>query len=98
MYEDAMNKAQAVLVNFHHKLQLSSYWGDGTTSSSDGMRKQLSVSSLHADANLIMEKEKAPPSICLRVINFLLITQRSFILIQWMLFMFWTVYCIMILT
>ncbi|UAC46997.1 Tn3 family transposase [Bacillus aquiflavi] len=51
MYEDAMNKAQAVLVDFHHKLQLSSYWGDGTTSSSDGMRMQLGVSSLHADAN-----------------------------------------------
>ncbi|PEM20328.1 Tn3 family transposase [Bacillus wiedmannii] len=51
MYEDSMNKAQAVLVNFHHKLQLSSYWGDGTTSSSDGMRMQLGVSSLHADAN-----------------------------------------------
>ncbi|MGH1326457.1 Tn3 family transposase [Bacillus pretiosus] len=51
MYEDAMNKAQAVLVNFHHKLQLSSYWEDGTTSSSDGMRMQLGVSSLHADAN-----------------------------------------------
>ena len=26
MNEDAMNKAQAVLVNFQHKLQLSSYW------------------------------------------------------------------------
>ncbi|MFC9655384.1 Tn3 family transposase [Bacillus subtilis] len=51
MYEDAMNKAQAVLVNFHHKLQLSSYWGDGTTSSSDGMRMQIGVSSLHAEAN-----------------------------------------------
>ncbi|MEH7514912.1 Tn3 family transposase [Gottfriedia acidiceleris] len=51
MHEDAMNKAQAVLVNFHHKLQLPSYWGDGTTSSSDGMRMQLGVSSLHADAN-----------------------------------------------
>lgn len=51
MHEDAMNKAQAVLVNFHHKLQLSSYWGDGTTSSSDGMRMQLGVLSLHADSN-----------------------------------------------
>jgi TnpA family transposase len=51
MYEEAMNKAQAVLVNFHHKLQLPFYWGDGTTSSSDGMRMQLGVSSLHADAN-----------------------------------------------
>ncbi len=51
MHEDAMNKAQAVLVNFHNKLDLSSYWGDGTTSSSDGMRMQVGVSSLHADAN-----------------------------------------------
>lgn len=51
MYEDAMNKAQAILVNLHHKLQLPFYWGDGTTSSSDGMRMQLGVSSLHADAN-----------------------------------------------
>jgi len=51
LYEDAMNKAQSVLVNFQHKLSLSSYWGDGTTSSSDGMRVQVGVSSLHADAN-----------------------------------------------
>jgi TnpA family transposase len=49
--EDAMNKAQAVLVNYQHQLALSSYWGDGTTSSSDGMRVQIGVSSLHADAN-----------------------------------------------
>jgi len=51
LYEDAINKAQAVLVNFHHKLELSSYWGDGTTSSSDGMRVQIGVSALHADSN-----------------------------------------------
>ncbi|MFA1643630.1 Tn3 family transposase [Chryseomicrobium imtechense] len=51
MHEDAMSKAQGVLVNFHHKLDLSSYWGDGTTSSSDGMRMQVGVSSLHSDAN-----------------------------------------------
>ncbi|MDZ4627199.1 Tn3 family transposase, partial [Bacillus cereus] len=51
LYEDAMNKAQAVMVNFQHQLNLSSYWGDGTTSSSDGMRVQVGVSSLHADAN-----------------------------------------------
>jgi TnpA family transposase len=46
-----LNKAQAVLVNFHHKLALPSYWGDGTTSSSDGMRVQIGVKALHADAN-----------------------------------------------
>ncbi|MGG0939810.1 Tn3 family transposase [Brevibacillus centrosporus] len=51
LYEDAMNKAQAVLVNFHHMLALPSYWGDGTTSSSDGMRVQIGVSALHADSN-----------------------------------------------
>ncbi|WP_134704957.1 Tn3 family transposase [Ammoniphilus sp. YIM 78166] len=51
MYEDAMNKAQAVLVNYQHQLALSSYWGNGSTSSSDGMRVQIGVSALHADAN-----------------------------------------------
>ena len=51
LYEDAMNKAQAVLVNFHHRLALPSFWGDGTTSSSDGMRVQIGVAALHADAN-----------------------------------------------
>ena len=51
MYEDALNRAQSVLVNFQHKLKISKYWGDGTTSSSDGMRMHLGVSSLQADFN-----------------------------------------------
>jgi len=51
LYEDAINKAQAILVNFHHQLTLPSYWGDGSTSSSDGMRVQIGVKALHADAN-----------------------------------------------
>lgn len=51
LYEDAMKKAQATLVNYHHRLFLPSYWGDGSTSSSDGMRVQVGVSSLSADAN-----------------------------------------------
>jgi len=51
MYEEALNRAQTVLVNFHHKLSLSKHWGDGTTSSSDGMRIELGVSSLYADSN-----------------------------------------------
>ena len=33
MYEDAMKRAQDILVNYHHNLNLSKYWGDGTTSS-----------------------------------------------------------------
>lgn len=51
LYDDAMKKAQATLVNYHHKLFLSTFWGDGSTSSSDGMRIQVGVSSLQADAN-----------------------------------------------
>ena len=51
LYDDAINRAQATLVNFQHKLALASNWGDGTTSSSDGMRVQVGVSSLHAEAN-----------------------------------------------
>ena len=50
-YDEAISKAQTVLVNFHHKLELSSLWGKGNTSSSDGMRVQVGVSSLYADAN-----------------------------------------------
>ncbi len=33
MYDDAMKRAQACLVNYQHKLQLPLFWGDGTTSS-----------------------------------------------------------------
>ncbi|MDA8353018.1 MAG: Tn3 family transposase [Firmicutes bacterium] len=51
MYDDAMKQAQKVLVRFHQKLPLARYWGDGTTSSSDGMRVQVGVSSLHAETN-----------------------------------------------
>lgn len=51
MYDDAMKRAQATLVNYQHKQFLSSYWGDGSTSSSDGMRVQVGVSSLHAEHN-----------------------------------------------
>jgi TnpA family transposase len=51
LHEDAMTRAQATLVNYQHRLSLASYWGDGTTSSSDGMRVPVGVSSLHADSN-----------------------------------------------
>lgn len=51
MYDDVMNRAQATLVNFHLRRSLTSYWGDGSTSSSDGMRVQVGVSSLSADPN-----------------------------------------------
>ena len=51
LHEDAMIRAQATLVNFQHRLPLTTYWGTGSTSSSDGMRVQAGVSSLHADSN-----------------------------------------------
>jgi TnpA family transposase len=51
MYDDAMKRVQACLVNYQHKQSLPAYWGDGTTSSSDGMRIQVGVSSLEAEHN-----------------------------------------------
>ncbi|MCB2295920.1 Tn3 family transposase [Clostridium algoriphilum] len=51
LYDDALSRAQSTLVNFLHKLSLPYYWGDGSTSSSDGMRVQIGVSSLHAEHN-----------------------------------------------
>ena len=51
MYDDAMKKAQACLVNYQHHQDLSLAWGDGTTSSSDGMRVQIGVSALNSEYN-----------------------------------------------
>jgi TnpA family transposase len=51
MYDEAMKHAQACLVNFQHRQPLPTSWGDGTTSSSDGMRIQVGVSSLEAVHN-----------------------------------------------
>jgi TnpA family transposase len=58
MYDEAMARAQATLVNFQHKQFLSNYWGDGSTSSSDGMRVQVGVSSLNAEHNPHYGSEK----------------------------------------
>jgi len=51
MDEDTMNLAQSTLVNFHNQLDLPFLWGDGTKSSSDGMRVPIGVSALNAEAN-----------------------------------------------
>ncbi|QSW21480.1 Tn3 family transposase [Clostridium gasigenes] len=51
LHDDALKKAQATLVNYQHHLDLSQYFGDGTTSSSDGMRVEVGVSSIYADKN-----------------------------------------------
>jgi TnpA family transposase len=44
--EGTLKAANALLVNFHHRLPLSAVWGDGTVSSSDGQRFGLQASSL----------------------------------------------------
>ena len=48
LQEDSLRRAIAQLVNFQHHRSLSSYWGKGTSSSSDGMRMKVPVSSFHA--------------------------------------------------
>jgi TnpA family transposase len=58
MYDDALNKAEATIVNFQHNQGLSQYWGEGTTSSSDGMRVQNTVSSLNSSHNPHYGSEK----------------------------------------
>jgi TnpA family transposase len=49
--EDTLAKAQATLDNFvlHHPL--SRFWGDGTRSSSDGMRVKVAVKAANAERN-----------------------------------------------
>jgi TnpA family transposase len=44
--EDTLNAANTILVNYHHRLSLSSVWGSGSVSSSDGQRFGLQASSL----------------------------------------------------
>ncbi len=36
--DETHTKALAEIINYHHRVPFSSYWGDGTTSSSDGQR------------------------------------------------------------
>jgi len=44
--EETLKAANAVLVNYHHRLPLSAVWGSGTLSSSDGQRFGIQQSSL----------------------------------------------------
>lgn len=46
--KDTLKAASRVLVDFHHKLDLASTWGDGSMSSSDGQRFSVQRSSLIA--------------------------------------------------
>jgi TnpA family transposase len=49
--EDTILKAQAVLTNFVLRRAFSKYWGDGTKSSSDGMRIKVGVRAANAVRN-----------------------------------------------
>lgn len=51
MSTEAFRRAQSILVNMQIQSPLSKIWGDGTKSSSDGLRVQVGVSSVHADVN-----------------------------------------------
>ncbi|WP_445450126.1 Tn3 family transposase [Enterococcus faecalis] len=51
MSPEAFRRAQSILVNAQIGTPLSKIWGDGTRSSSDGLRIQVGVSSVHADIN-----------------------------------------------
>jgi TnpA family transposase len=44
--EETLHAANTILVNYHHQLPLSTVWGDGSVSSSDGQRFGLQASSL----------------------------------------------------
>ena len=44
--EESLRAVNAVLVDYHNRLDLSSVWGDGTRSSSDGQRFGVRASSL----------------------------------------------------
>lgn len=46
--ESTIKSANAVIVDYHHRMRLSKSWGDGTTSSSDGQRFGVQKSSLLA--------------------------------------------------
>jgi TnpA family transposase len=48
--EDSLRAANATIVNYHHSLSLSSVWGGGTLSSSDGQRFPTKGKSLTARA------------------------------------------------
>jgi len=46
--ESTIKAANAVIVDYHHRMRLSKTWGDGTSSSSDGQRFGVQKSSLLA--------------------------------------------------
>jgi TnpA family transposase len=46
--DDTLRKAMAEIINFQHRLPLASVWGDGTKSTSDGIRLNVPVNAFGA--------------------------------------------------
>ena len=51
MSPESFKRAQSVLINKQITCPFSEFWGDGSKASSDGLRMQLGVSSIHSDFN-----------------------------------------------
>ena len=51
MSDDNMEKAMADITNYHHRQPYAVHWGDGSTSSSDGVRVKSAVEALNASYN-----------------------------------------------
>jgi len=49
LHEDSLRKAISEIINFQHRLPLASLWGDGTKSTSDGMRFNVPVNAFGAE-------------------------------------------------
>jgi hypothetical protein len=47
--DDTLHKAITEIINFHHRMPLAGVWGDGTKSTSDGMRFNVPVNAFGAE-------------------------------------------------
>lgn len=50
-YKESLQRVQATLVNHHMNLEIVTFWGEGHTSSSDGMRVPIGVAAFESDVN-----------------------------------------------
>lgn len=58
LFEENLQKVQTLLTNYQLKEPFADFWGDGTTSSSDGMRVKTRVNALNAGYNPKLGFEK----------------------------------------
>ncbi|MDG4967086.1 transposase [Lactococcus lactis] len=65
----SFKRAQSVLINKQITCPFSEFWGDGSKASSDGLRMQLGVSSIHSDFNPHYGNKKGQLSTVILQIN-----------------------------